>query len=266
MDIMNILKATLSLSAMGIIFGLILGYSSKVFAVKVDEKIPAIADCLPGANCGACGFAGCEAYAKSIVGEGSGITLCSVGGAATAAKIAEIMGVSAEDVKSFVATVRCCGANSDTEKKYKYIGIESCDAAMRLAGGEKTCKNSCIGLGTCVKRCAFGAIEISDGVAYINPEKCTSCGLCIESCPKSLITLVPKENRYYVGCSNMDKGGVTRKICEVGCIGCKICEKACEYDAIHVTENFSKIDYEKCVSCGECAEKCPRKIIRIREI
>ena len=99
-------------------------------------------------------------------------------------------------------------------------------------------------------------------MAVVDYEKCTGCGVCASFCPKKIIKLVPFEAEYHVGCSSLDKGAVTRTYCDAGCIGCKLCEKACESGAITVSDNVAKIDYTKCTDCGKCAEKCPKKIIK----
>ena len=262
MDWMNIIAAVLSLGLMGLLFGAVLAVASRVFEVKTDERIPQIIESLPGANCGGCGFAGCSAYANAIVEGKAGCGCCPVGGEEAAKKIAGIMGLTAEKQTRMCAAVHCCGTGSATAKKYTYRGIGDCNAVMRLGGGEKACPYSCTGLGNCARACKFDAMHIVDGVACVDRAKCTACGMCVASCPKGLVELVPYDNPYYVGCSNRDKGVLTKNDCTVGCIACRMCEKACEQDAIHVMDNRARIDYHKCIGCGACAEKCPKKIIR----
>jgi len=259
---LSILYAILVLGIMGLLFGVVLAFASKIFEVKVDERIPQIVDLLPGANCGGCGYTGCVAFATSVVEGKAKVNGCIVGGDKTAEKIGEIVGKEAEDIIEMNAVVHCCGNNEAAVKKYKYEGIEDCNAAMRLSGGDKACKYSCLGLGTCVKACKFDAITIENGVAKIDKEKCTACGVCVASCPKHLIELIPYESKIMIGCSSKDKGPVVRKNCSVGCIACKMCERACQFDAIHVIDNLAVIDYSKCTGCGACVEKCPTKIIR----
>lgn len=256
-----VLTAVISLGLMGLIFGIILGFAGKVFSVKTDERISKITEALPGANCGACGFTGCAAYADSIVNSGSTVNLCSVGGNHTADNIAEIMNVESGEVERMRAQVMCSGTRDLAKSKFVYHGINDCITAIKIGGGEKECSYGCLGLGTCVKACPFGAIKIENGVAVVEYEKCIGCGICASKCPKSIIKLVPYEKEHWVGCLSKDKGPVVRHYCNVGCINCGICVKNCPSDAITINNNVAVIDYEKCTDCGICASKCPRKII-----
>jgi len=259
----GIIYAVLVLGITGAVFGLLLAVASRVFAVEVDERQEQIQECLPGANCGGCGYAGCAAYAAAIVGEGAPVTACAAGGAEVAAKIADIMGVAAGDMQRTVAHVCCSGTDEAAEKKFLYCGLDDCNAAMRLGGGQgpQVCPHGCMGLGTCVKACKFDAIHVIDGVAVVDREKCTGCMACRNACPKHIIAAVPYEAEVTVNCASTQKGAVVRHACQVGCIGCRLCEKACEFDAIHVTDNLAAIDYDKCTGCSKCAAKCPRHII-----
>ncbi|NLY43996.1 MAG: Fe-S cluster domain-containing protein [Clostridiaceae bacterium] len=258
----KILAPVLSLGGMGLAFGSLLAYASQKFAVEVDERIPRITEALPGANCGGCGFAGCAAFAAAVVEGKAPVNGCPVGGASCAAVIADIMGVTAEKMEKKVARVLCRGTKDKAKEKYEYYGIDDCVAASKLWGGSKGCSYGCTGLGTCVKVCMFDAIEIVDGIAVIDPEKCTACGRCAKACPKNIIELMPASQQTWVRCKSRDMGKVVKSYCQVGCIGCKICEKACKFDAIHVIDNIAVIDASKCVNCSQCVVKCPTKIIQ----
>ena len=256
----TILIAVLVLGAMGLLFGLVLAIASKVFAVKTDERLEPLTEALPGANCGGCGFSGCAAYAQAILDGKAKIGLCAAGGQAAADQMAKIMGVEAEQTERMVAMVRC--RHKDAQKKGEYQGLKSCLAATKVAGnGPNVCAFGCIGFGDCAAACKFGAMKVIDGCAIVNADKCTGCMACAAACPKGLIQKVPYHEDIVVACSSRDKGADVRKICDIGCIGCKICEKNCPNDAIHVIDNLAVIDYAKCDSCGICAEKCPRHLI-----
>lgn len=257
----SILIPILIIGGLGLIFGVLLGIASKVFAVKEDERIPLLLDALPGANCGGCGFAGCGAYAAAICNDGVKANMCPVGGDDTTKKISEILGIESVIKDKLVARVLCNGTPDRAVQKYNFDGPLDCNSAARLGGGEKMCSYGCLGFGTCVHVCKFDAISIENGVAYINIDKCVACGACAEACPKNIIKILPLKSKYTITCRSVDKGKVTRKDCEVGCIGCGICAKACPKDAITVSDNLAVIDPNKCINCGICAQKCPQKTI-----
>lgn len=258
---MNILITGVVLGIMGLIFGLLLAFFSKVFYVKEDRRKELIVEALPGANCGGCGYAGCGAYADAVLkGEASPFA-CNAGGQAVADQIASVLGVSSEDVVKYYAKIRCSGNFDRAKVKYEYQGIADCRASDRLLGGQMMCRFGCVGLGTCATVCKQNAIHLENGVAVVNREQCGGCGECAAICPKHIIDMIPQTAYYFVSCSSKDKGAQTKKACSVGCLGCKICEKVCPEDAIHVVDNVASIDYSKCTSCGLCAQKCPVKII-----
>lgn len=258
--LLNILYALLVLGLLGALFGLLLAVASKVFEVKRNPLLEPINAVLPGANCGGCGFAGCSAFAEAVIDGSAPPDGCVAGGEDCARAIAEILGVELSKNTRLAALVNCRGGNN-AAKRYSYIGIDDCHAAMQLAGGPTVCQYGCLGLGSCVKACPFDAIHIENGVAVVNHELCTGCLKCVDTCPKNVIHPVPYYADVNVACSSHEKGGSLRKICNIGCIGCRICERTCQYDAIHVVDNLAVIDYDKCTGCGECAIKCPRKLI-----
>ncbi len=259
----DILMPVLIVAIIGVLAGFILALASKFMSVPVDERFDVVRECLPGANCGACGFAGCDAYANAIINDGVATNLCPPGGADTAKTLSEAMGVAFVETAPNYAIVRCKGTTENTAKMTDYQGVKSCAACVNLYGGDGTCANSCMGYGDCVTVCAYDAIHVVDGVAVTDKEKCVACGLCVKACPKSIITIIPASNDIAVTCSSCEKGAVTRKACKVGCIGCKKCEKACQFDAIKVENNLASIDPEKCTNCGACVPECPTNAITI---
>ncbi len=258
MDVMSIIKSGVSLGAMGLLFGAGLAYASQKFAVEIDPRAIQIREALPSANCGGCGYPGCDGFANAVAAGEAPVNGCPVGGAECAAKLAEIMGVEAASGTRQVARVLCKGHRECSVTVYDYSGITDCRAAHMLNGGDKACKYGCMGYGTCVRACAFDAIHINDkGIAEVDPEKCVACGACLEACPKDVIGYVPYGHKIIVDCMNKERGGHVKKNCDVACIACGMCVKTCKFDAIHLVKNVAVIDYEKCVSCKACAQKCP---------
>ncbi len=264
MNIQMILIPIAILAGLGGFFGILLAVASRAFAVKTDERVPLVRDALPGANCGGCGYSGCDALAAAIVEGKAPITACGVLGAAAADEIAAVMGVAPVEIKPMRAFVACSGGENTT-KRYAYQGPADCMAALRLGGGDKLCSYGCLGLGSCVAVCRFHALQLQNGVAVVDAERCTGCGTCVSACPKHLVSLLPKRQPLYaVACSSCDKGGAVVKSCKVGCIGCMQCQKVCEQGAVRVENNLAVIDAALCVGCGKCAEVCRRGcIIRV---
>jgi Fe-S-cluster-containing hydrogenase component 2 len=155
----------------------------------------------------------------------------------------------------------CCSGGVRAKNKFEYNGIDDCHAAMRLGGGPKECASGCIGLGSCARVCPSGAISVVDDVSIVDPERCAACMNCAAACPKHIIVPVPYHADVHIACSSREKGGILRKICDIGCLGCRICEKVCIHNAVRVEDNVASIDFDKCNGCGDCAEKCPRKLI-----
>lgn len=261
-----ILLAVLVVSAVGILCAVMLVIAAKFFSVEVDERETKIRECLPGVNCGACGYAGCDGYAKALAGgEGIKTNLCIPGGDAVSRSISEILGVEFEDVVEQVAVIHCYGDCDHTSRKMNYEGISSCVAAKSLYGGSGKCSYGCMGLGDCVSVCPNDAICIEKGIAHIDTRKCVGCGLCAKTCPQGIIEIVDDVEKVLVTCNNKEKGAVAKKNCTNACIGCKKCEKNCPSGAITVTDNLAHIDYDKCINCDECAKNCPVGCILISD-
>lgn len=258
---MDIVIPIAVVSGLALVFGVGLSFASKIFEVKTDERVAKVREMLPGANCGACGFSGCDGLAEAIVNEGAPANRCPVGGVSMVSDICDFMGVSEGSIDEEVARIICQGTCQNVETKYSYIGIEDCHAANALASGMNACSYGCLGLGSCVRACPFDAIVIEQGVARINIDRCKGCGKCVSECPKSIIKMVPVLSGFTVVCASQDKGAVSRKNCKVGCIACQKCVKACPSSAITVTGNLASIDPEKCTNCGQCALICPQKCI-----
>jgi electron transport complex protein RnfB len=257
--------ATAIVAATGLFIGLFLGFAAKTFEVKQDEREIKVRELLPGANCGGCGYPGCDGLASAIAKGEAPANACPVANKESHKLIAEVMGTSVEETEKKVAFVKCVGTCDKTEVKYEYYGVRDCNKAAVVPGkGNKKCSYGCMGFGSCVRVCAFDAIHIVNGIAVVDKEKCTGCSSCTAQCPNNLIDMVPATARHLVGCSSLDKGKDVKAACSVGCIACKLCVKACEFDAIHVENNIAYIDYSKCTNCGKCAAVCPVKVIQVQ--
>lgn len=254
------------IGALGLAFGLVLAFASKVFAVQIDPRVSDITEALPGANCGACGMPGCAGYADAIVHGGVEVNKCAPGGASTAVAIAKIMGIQANAMEQKVAVIHCSsGGFKNTNWKYAYQGVENCRSAANMAGGPNMCSHGCMGYNDCMNACPFDAISVDEyGMRCIDFDKCTGCGSCVKACPRKLIMLVPINRNVYVKCSSRDKGNIAKQVCgsQLSCIGCGICSRKCPVEAITVANNLARIDYSKCINCGLCATVCPTHAIQ----
>ncbi len=272
------IPSLVTLAALAFFFGLLLSIAMQKLRVEKDPRVLEILNVLPGANCGACGMPGCSAYATRIVEEKFAIDLCPVGGGETVHAIARIMDVEpGGGMGAVTARVHCHGGHAETAGYFIYNGPKDCDAAHGAMGGFKICKFGCLGFSNCVRSCPFDAIHMNDnGIPVVDFEKCTGCGKCVSACPRSIISLEPKENDIFVTCMNEEKAPVMKKGCSVGCIACKLCEKACRQAlsqrhpdrdpsqielAIRVENFFAHIDYDICIQCYQCVYVCPVPVI-----
>ncbi len=256
------LAAILSLGGLGLLFAFGLGLAARKFAVKVDPRIEKIAEILPGVNCGACGFPNCQAVAAALIEGKIEPDSCVLVEEEALRNIAGIVGQEVKVKEKKVARLICQGGKNQAKEKYVYQGIRDCRVANLLFGGEKACPYGCLGLGTCVQECPFGAITLDKNkLPVIDEDECTGCGKCVEACPKELLALVPKSKKVWIACNSQAKGAQVKKVCQVGCIGCGLCVKVCKAEAITLENNLARIDYQKCTNCGDCVEKCPTKAI-----
>lgn len=258
----GILFPVVIVAVIGIVAGIILTIAAKFMSVPVDERVTNIREVLPGANCGACGFAGCDEYAEKLVHEGVATNLCTPGGGDVAMQVSGLLGAEFSEVVAKRAIVKCAGTTETTQYIMDYQGPKTCEACNFLYQGRRSCSHGCLGFGDCVAVCQYDAIRVIDGVAVVDKDACTGCGMCASKCPNKLIAVVPASSEVHVACSSHDKGAFVRKVCQAGCIGCMKCQKTCEYGAITVNQFLAGVDPEKCTNCGKCVEVCPTKVIR----
>ena len=262
MDYTEILVAAGVIGGVAILVGVLLGKAGEIFKVETNEKETAVREALPGNNCGACGFPGCDGLAHAIAEGTAPVNACPVGGASVAEKISAIVGGEAGETVRKVAVVKCQGNCEKAKDVYNYVGPKVCSIAVNTPnGGPKGCTFGCLGYGECKSVCEFGAIEIVDGIAVIDKEKCVACGKCAAVCPRHIISMVPYNKTHVIMCNSKDRGLDVKNVCSAGCIGCTLCVKACPKEAISMDGNLPVIDYDKCVNCGLCEKKCPAKVI-----
>ncbi len=254
----GIIIAVIVVAAVGLVCGIVLALASHFMDVPVDERFTKARACLPGANCGACGYTGCDGYAKALAdGETDKTNLCVPGGDVAAKGISEALGLAFADVEEKVAFVHCNGNCDPSKDRAHYDGIGDCKSASLIYGGPEACVYGCLGFGDCAKACPEKAICMDRGIASIDINKCIGCGICVRTCPKQIISLLSVPVKTVVQCSSREKGANTRKACSNGCIGCKKCELNCPSHAVKVIDNLAVIDYSICNNCGKCAEVCP---------
>ena len=263
----TIINSIWLLAALGLVLALILYFVAQKFKVEEDPRIDLVADALPGANCGACGKAGCRDMAVQIVKDPA-YTGCPVCNEENVARIAEILGRVPEKKDPMIAVVRCKGGKVNTEAKAHYEGLQSCSYAAGVMPAEGGCPFGCLGFGDCTAVCAFDALHIKPqtGLPEADPEKCTACGACAKACPRGIIEIRKRrdeDGRVYVGCMNKQKGVYSAKVCKVSCIGCGKCVKTCPQNAITLENNLAYVNDALCISCQACVDACPTHAMTI---
>lgn len=250
--------AAACVAGIGLICAVILVIAAKFMGVREDSREKELRACLPGVNCGACGYPGCDGYAAALaVGTEERTNLCIPGADAVSEKLSRVLGVEFQDTVEQVAVIHCCGDCEHAVDQADYSGIQTCSGAKMLYGGEHACTYGCLGKGDCAAICPYDAIYMQKGIAHVCASKCVGCGLCVKTCPNHIITLMPDVKREVIACSNKDKGAIARKKCTNACIACGKCEKNCPTGAITVKDNLAQIDYSKCIVCGKCQSVCP---------
>ncbi len=256
----------ISMGALGAVFAVGLAIASKKFHVEVDPLVESLEEALPGINCGACGFAGCRAFAEGLAQGKAAPDGCPVGGVETAKAVAEILGVEATAKQRRVAQVLCKGGEEQSASRAEFVGPQDCRIAHLTQSGSKGCIYGCIGCGTCVESCRFDAMAMNDNrLPVVYEDNCTACGACVRVCPRNINVLVDERQGVHIRCRSLAKAKQTRQVCSVGCIACRRCEKECPVDAITVTDNLARIDYDKCINCRRCVKVCPMGTIDEQE-
>ena len=262
----GILIAAGVMGALGLLFGTLLAILDKKFFVPVDPVATSVRELLPGANCGACSFVGCDQYSEAVAKGEAAVNKCPVGGDGVAQKIGELMGVTAEAQVRKVAIVLCRGDSNRCKTRFEYDGKMTCKSAALAGSGDKDCVYSCLGLGDCQAACPFGAISVNEQrLAIVDEDKCRGCELCMDTCPRGILQMRPMSHAVHRQCSAMERGKLVREHCTAGCVGCGLCEKNCKFGALTMKDELPHIDLTKCVGCMRCADRCPTGALQARE-
>ena len=262
----SILHTVVLVAGIGLIGAVILVVASGKLAVEEDSRVADIVAMLPGANCGSCGHAGCEAYAKAVL-EGAACNSCGPGGRETAERLAAYMGVDVGEVVVRRAVVACRGTANRIvlQERAGYQGAPSCRSYSTMGHISDGCTDGCIGFGDCMAACPYGAITLNkNDVAVVDPAICIGCGLCTTICPRHLISLQQKSDVSevsFVLCHNTLMGKRARDACANTCLGGRRCERVCPKKCITVENNVAHIDVLECVGCKVCMNICPEGAI-----
>jgi Na+-translocating ferredoxin:NAD+ oxidoreductase subunit B len=252
-----------TLSIIGVVSAIILFFVAQTFKITEDPRIDEVESMLPGANCGGCGFPGCRGMADALVKASDISDLnCPVSDREVMKQIGAFLGHEVTSLEPKIAVIRCNGSCQNRPLTNNYVGAKSCAYTNSLYAGNTGCSYGCYGFGDCVAVCKFDAIYIDPltNLPVVSEEKCVACGACVKACPKLIIELRnkgKKNRRIYVSCINKDRGVVAKKACNVACIGCSKCQKACAFDAITIENNLAYIDFNKCKLCRKCVAECP---------
>ena len=259
MDLGSVLVAAIIVGGVGLLFGVLIALANRVFAVWEDPRIDAVTSMLPGNNCGACGQAGCRAFAELLAkGEVQPAT-CTVMGEADRNDVAAFLGVTAGEVDKVVARLLCAGGSDVAPRKADYRGIRSCAAALAVGGGGKGCTWGCLGYADCAVACTFDAITMDAfGLPVVDVDKCTACNDCVEACPLDLFILMPLEQKLIVQCRSLLEGEDATAVCSVACNACGRCVADAGPGLISLVEGLAVIDYDKPeLADPAAAARCP---------
>jgi Na+-translocating ferredoxin:NAD+ oxidoreductase RNF subunit RnfB len=254
-----LLQSVLVLGGVGLVFGSLIALAHRKLHVWEDPRVEAVAEKLPGSNCGACGFPGCRAFAEGLVAGKAQPAGCTQAGAARAQEIAEFLGVEAGQADKRVARLLCAGGSHVALQQAEYRGLFTCAAAAAVASGGKGCTWGCLGLADCERSCGYGAIAMDrNGLPVVDPQRCTACGDCVEACPKDLFVLMPVRHRLLVQCRSRLEGEAAERLCRVACTACGKCALDAAPGVIEMRDGLAVVDYAHGDAAGpEATARCP---------
>lgn len=259
MSVAAVLQAIAILGGVGLVFGALIALTHRRMWVWEDPRIDGVVQLLPGANCGACGYAGCRAFAEAAVAGAVEPAKCTVMGADMRADVASYLGVDAGSAQKRVARLLCAGGSNVAPRKADYHGITSCAAAVAVGGGGKGCAWGCLGHGDCCVSCTFDAIVMNEHeLPVVDIDRCTACGDCVDACPLGLFTLMPLDHHLIVQCRNLLSGEAATSVCAVACNACGKCVQDAASGLIEMQGGLAVIDYRRIGDAGRRAiERCP---------
>jgi Na+-translocating ferredoxin:NAD+ oxidoreductase RNF subunit RnfB len=251
--------AIIFMAILGMTLASLLVMANRRLYVYENPKIDEVEELLPHANCGACGTAGCRAFAEKLVTGELQPGSCTVNSVEMNQVIADFLGVELGSGEKRVARLACAGGSNVALRHGEYRGVDSCRAATLVAGGGKGCSWGCLGLGDCATVCDFDAIFMNpQELPEVNADLCTACGDCVDICPRDLFSLQPVTHRLWVACKNLEKGEAAEAECVVACNGCGRCAQDAPEDLISINNHLAVVDYSKNALASRVAiDRCP---------
>ena len=255
----EVLGSVAILGGVATAFGACISVVNARFKVWEDPRVDAVRELLPGADCGACGQAGCRAFAEAVIGGAAAPAECTVMGSDEKDDVADFLGISAGSADRRVARLLCAGGRDVAPYKANYHGVESCAAAAAVTGGGKACPWGCLGFADCAVSCDFDAIEMSPlGLPVVDLELCTACGDCVDACPLDLFVLMPSDHHLVVQCKNLLRGDAAEAVCSVACNACGRCALDAEDGLVEMADGLAIVDYERIeLENPKAIERCP---------
>jgi electron transport complex protein RnfB len=258
-----VIVSVVVLGSLGLLFGILIAVATKKLWVWEDPRIDEVTGMLPGNNCGACGQAGCRAFAEHVIAGTIQPAQCTVMNADGVKAVADYLGVDAGSANRRIARLLCGGGSDLSVRTAEYRGLDTCAAAAAVAGGGKGCSWACLGLADCERACAFDAIFMNDReLPVVVPELCTACGDCVTACPKDLFTLMPAEQKLIVQCRSLLEGSAADALCAAACNACGRCVMDAAPGLIQIHDGLAVIDYSKNTLASPAAtRRCPTNAI-----